>query len=283
MVSKLLILGMIPFDSGKTSLAIQIAEYLRSQERRTEYFKPVSGHNYWYRYAHTQECINTGQLVSYDATRVRKEIGSNISPLIVNPVHSLFVPARLERPGRAYLSTLGLAGWDSFLALQRISIAKNNEIQNKMAMARGLIEKRKLIITEEEANALAADSEIVEVSSLEEAREFECAFFETAVNNAFRFVAGEADYVVIESFNDSVWPWEGLEVVDNVLVVGPGQVFIYDPTRIRKAAFLAKRGEAPIREVTFSRIEDMLLPLDRIELHPQKGIDTKLIRSLIDE
>lgn len=152
-----------------------------------------------------------------------------------------------------------------------------------MAMARGLIERGKLIITEEEANALAADSEIVEVSSLEEAHKFECAHFETAVNSAFRVVTRETDYVIIESFNDSIWPWEGLEAVDNVLVVGPGQVFVYDPAKMRKAAFLTKRGEAPIREVTFTRIEDMLLPVERIELHPQKGIDKKLIRALIDE
>ncbi len=271
---------MIPFDSGKTTLSLQLAEYLISQGQRVEYFKPVSGHNYWYHYDHTAACIESGQLVSFDAARVRDVIGSRVPPQVANPVHSLFVPARLERPSRYHFNTLGLAGWDSFLAIQRISVFENGRIKTMMAVAKDLIDKKQIILTQEEMAALTADAEVVPISSLEEARAFECDHFETAINRAFSETARESDFVIIESFNDSVWPWEGLVDVDGVLLVGPGQAFAFDPDKTRKAAFLTKRGAAPIREVTFTRIDDLLRPIERYELHPKDGLGTKEIEKI---
>ncbi len=281
MVRRLLIIGMIPFDSGKTQLAIRIGEHLVSQGEHVEYFKPLSGHNYWYKYRHTMKCIETGQLVSYDASRVRERVPSRVSPLFTNPVHTLFVPARLERPDKPYLNSLGFGGWDSFMVLQRFTRADGEQERSTVLVARDLVEQRKVMIAPEEVHRLTAEVETVDVKSLEEAQAYERTNFDRAVESAFERVESKADTVLIESFNDSVWPWEGLTHVGAVVLVGPGHAFMYDPEKMRRAALLVRRGDAPLREVTFLRVEDLLRPVKSFHLSPETGLTDDQLEILL--
>ncbi len=272
MVTRILILGINTFDSGKTKLAIQLCGALRGKGREVEYFKPVSGHNYWYRYEHTKDCIQERQLVSYDAVRTRQEIDSRVPIQVANPVHTLWVPSNIERPGRTYFSTLGLAGWDAFFGIQRFTRPDNGELDSIFLVAKQLIDNQSILLTHAETKHLVDGEDCLPVASLERAQDIERELFEDTVNASFAAIEKISDTVVIESFNDSVWPWEGLGRVDKVFAVGPGQMFIYNPEKIRKAAFLTHRGNAPIREVTFSRIADLLLPEKRYELKPEVGL-----------
>jgi len=277
--TRVLIVGLNPFDSGKTGAAIQIIQSL-SENHKVEFFKPVSGHNYWYRFEHTRYCLDNRKLVSYDATRVRQVLRSTVHDFLANPVHVLYAPAHLQRPGENLTSTLGLAGWDSVLVMQRMSHPLGNGVQSTMLIAKDLIQKGRLLVTPEEAARLSEGTTLQAVTRLEEVQKVENDCFETFVGESFKELEKASDIVVIESFNDSVWPWEGLDKVDIVLAVGPGHVFSYEPERFRRASVLVKLDSVPIREVTFGRIADLLKPIRKVALLPAEGLTDEAVREM---
>ncbi|MFQ5833817.1 MAG: hypothetical protein ACE5H4_14005 [Candidatus Thorarchaeota archaeon] len=261
MARRVLLVGMNTFDSGKTTYAKLAAESVSESGSSVEYFKPLSAHNYWYSYSHTQSCLKREMLFSYDVATVRGVIGSKVHEYVSNPVHRMYAPTISERPFSGVVSTLGLAGWDSVISMQRFSTPDESGVVSTTLVAEALIEEGGLILTSEEADRLMRGTKKMGVSSFEEIREFENAHYEEYVSDAFSAVENVADLVIIESFNDTVWTWEGLDHVDIALVIGPGQVFQYDPKRLRKAALLKRRSNMPIREVTFNRIADLVKPL----------------------
>ena len=279
MATRVLITGMNAFDSGKTTFTIQLMKRLQNDESLLEYFKPISGHNYWYRFPHTKRCLELGQLVSYDAYTVRKQFASSIPITISNPVHTLYAPLKTERPSQSYLAnTLGLAGWDSVFVTKRLSHPSENGVKSVMLVAQSLLDNDLLIITQEEINKLTSNTDMIPVSSLEEVQSFENQALETMIDGSFSLSEKSADIVFIESFNNSAWPWEGLEYVDHVFTVGPGHVFQYDPERFRKAVMLIHKGTLPIREISLNRVDDLLKPTSRFQLHTSNGLPDSLGR-----
>ncbi len=280
MAKRVLLVGMNSFDSGKTHVAIRLSKLLAEEGQSVEYFKPLSGHNYWYNHEHTKTCLQNGVLASKDAIAVR-EVLSPKSPIeIANPVHNLFVPMRLEKPMQNLTNTLGLAGASSILTLERFSRPDASGIDTTVLVAQKLVEEERLIIKQEEVGMLTRGAGILSVNSLEEVQEFERLNFEKHVTDSFTEVEKSADVVIIEGFNNTVWPWDGLERVDTVLLISPGHIFTYDPERFRKAAYLMIRGGRPIREVTFGRISDLLKPMYRGEIRPETEITTEDLEQL---
>jgi predicted P-loop ATPase/GTPase len=280
MTMRVLLAGMNSFDSGKTRFAIQLSKTLSAEGRPIEYFKPLSGHNYWYNHEHTSDCLENGVLASMDALKVRKFLKPKSPIELANPVHSLFVPMRLEKPMQNLPNTLGLAGASSILTMERFSRPEGSGIDTTVLVAQRLVEEERLIIKQEEVGMLTRGAGILSVSNLEEVQEFERLNFEQHVSESFTEVEKSADVVIIEGFNDATWPWDGLEKVDVVLLIGPAHVFSYDPERFRKAAYLMNRGNLPIREVTFGRISDLLKPINRLELRPESDISVDDLEQL---
>jgi len=244
------------------------------------YFKPVSGHNYWYNYEHTKICLKRGQLISKDARRAIEELGITSGPYLINPIHSLFVPARIERPLQNLHSSLGLAGASSILVMQRFSKPEGDGFDTTMLVADELVEEERVMIGLDEVGKLSHEASIYSADSLETFQEFENQHFENYVTKAFSQIEKTADNVIVESFNDSAWPWENLLEVDHVLVVSPGHVFSYDPERFRKGTFLYHRGHFPIREVTFGKMSDLLKPSSRLDLKPDTHLDAQNAKEL---
>jgi predicted P-loop ATPase/GTPase len=277
---RILIAGMNPFDSGKTELSIRLVKALTTAGNAVEYFKPISGHNYWLHHQHTQTCLERGMLVSKDATRVRQAYESGSSLLLSNPVHALYTPASLDKPLKMITNTLALAGWSSVLVMERFSRPTNGSIDTTMLVADNLVENEEVILTHEEVGKLSHGASIVQVDSLEEVQEFERQNFERHVTDSLRRVERDRDVVVIEGFNDAAWPFDGLEKVDTLLVTGPGHVYIYNPDKFRQAAYMMNRGNLPIREVTFGRVADLLRPLGLHRLTPDTELTAKDLEEL---
>lgn len=272
-MARILIVGANSFDSGKTRLAIELGKTLQDYGRSVGYFKPVSGHNYWYNHEHTKECLSSGKLVSKDASSVKRELDITSDLYLMNPIHSLFVPARIEKPLQNIRSSLGLAGASSILVMQRFSRPQEGGLDTTMLIADSLVEEERVILGFEEVGKLSYDSSIFSADNLETFQEFEQQHFENYVSESFAEIEKSDETIIIESFNDSAWPWENLVEVDHVLVVSPGHIFSYDPERFRKATFLYHRGRLPIREVTFNRMSDLLKPTNRVEIRPDTKLD----------
>lgn len=265
-------MGIHSFESGKTELAKRMVAAFSYSSQSVEYFKPLSGHNYWYQYEHTKACLKEGVLVSKDAIDVRTTFSPKSPVELANPVHNLFVPLRIEKPLQTLRNTLGLSGSSSILTMERFSRPTSSGIDTTVLLAQGLVEEERLMIGLDDVGKLTKDAAIWEVNNLEAVQDFENNNFETHVSESFKYIEGLSEVVIIEGFNDAAWPWDDLESVDVVLVVGPGHVFSYDPEKFRKAAYLMKRGQLPIRGVTFGRISDLLKPINRIELTPETNL-----------
>ena len=272
-MSRILIVGANSFDSGKTRFAIELGKHLKDSGQSVGYFKPISGHNYWYNHEHTKQCLDTGKLVSKDASRAKEELGISTDLFLMNPIHSLFVPARIERPLQNIRSNLGLAGASSVLVMQRFSRPVEDGFDTTMLIADSLIEEESVIIGLNEVGKLSHNSSIFSADNFETFQEFENQHFENHVSEAFAEIERTAEIIIIESFNDSAWPWEGLTKVDHVLVVTPGHVFRYDPERFRKGTFLYHRGRLPIREISFSKMSDLLKPTSGFDIKPDTPLD----------
>ncbi len=281
MSTRILLVGMSSFDSGKTTFAGLLIDRIQEHYDSIEYFKPISAHNYWQRFAHTQQLLEQKRIYSADLASIKSKTISQKNEYILNPIHRLYVPTSSGKPLSNIPSTLGLAGPDSVVALQRFSWPEGKVVRSTVLAAENIVERGSLLLTSEELQLLTDGVERQAVDSLEEIQQFETANLEDCVSSAFSQVEDETDLVVIESFNDTAWVWEGLESADLVIVVGPGQVFSYDPERFRKAAFLQKRPSMPIREVTFSRINDLLKPLSHEAWSPLALESTQIIRSVL--
>lgn len=279
-MSRILIVGAHSFDSGKTRLSINLGKHLKESGQSVGYFKPISGHNYWYNYEHTKRCLDSGKLVSKDASRIKEELSIENDVYLMNPIHSLFVPARIERPLQNIHSSLGLAGASSVLVMQRFSRPVGSEFDTTMLIADSLVEEEIVMIGLDEVGKLSHNSSILSADNLETFQEFEQQQFESIVSETFGEIEKLADTVIIESFNDSAWPWEKLVEVDHVLVVTPGHIFRYDPERFRKATFLYHRGSLPVREVSFRRMSDLLKPTHHVEIRPDTELDCDKMRAI---
>ncbi|MFW9966172.1 MAG: hypothetical protein ACFFEA_03390 [Candidatus Thorarchaeota archaeon] len=282
MSTRILLVGMNSFDSGKTTFAGLLIDEISHYSDSIEYFKPISAHNYWQRFAHTQYCIEHKRLFSADLATIKTKINSQKDEYLLNPIHRLYVPASSSKPLANIPSTLSLAGPDSVIALQRFSWPEETKVRSMALVAEQLIEQGDLLLTNEQLEHLIEGVEKQSINSLEEIQQYESENLESYLSSSFSQVEYGTDIVVIESFNDTAWIWEGLDIVNLVLVIGSGQVYRYEPERFRKAAFLQKRRSMPIREVPFSRINDLLKPRSRDTWTPV-GLETTEMLSGIFE
>jgi predicted P-loop ATPase/GTPase len=280
MARRVLLVGMNSFDSGKTQVASRLSTALSDEGVSVEYFKPISGHNYWFNHEHTKTCIENGILVSKDVLEVRKLLKTRVPVELSNPVHSLFVPMRLEKPMQNLTNTLGLAGSSSILTMERLSRPSKSGIETTVLVAQNLVDDNLLIIAEEEIRRLTRGASVLSVKNLEDVQEFEQLHFEHYVSESFSQIEKHTDFVIIEGFNDAAWLWDGLEHVDTVLLISPAHIFSYDPERFRKAVYLMNRGNLPIRDVTFGRIADLIKPIRHLQFKPDSDFSDEDLEHL---
>ncbi len=273
---------MLPFDSGKTTVARQIVRTLHDKGHAVEYFKPVSGHNYWYRFEHTEECLRRRMLLSYDVVRIEPLLNDTVHPFVRNPAHSLYVPARLDTYARPRFSTFGLAGWESHIVMERLSHSSSNgDIDSEMLIADSLIDSGTVIISREEAECLSTSTRRVHVSTIEALQRFESEHLDRYVSSCFELLERTAEVLVIESFSDSVWPWRGLDRIDRVFAVGPAHLFEYPSDKFVRAIELYDRPDAEIRNITYQSIAEVVHPIRRLILRPMNGLSEQEIAQLL--
>ncbi|MGY5876815.1 MAG: hypothetical protein RTU30_13785 [Candidatus Thorarchaeota archaeon] len=281
MARRLLIVGMSSYDSGKTQFARQLVSNFATADVNVEYFKPISGHNNWFKNDHTQRCLQEKILHSHDAAVVRDAFSSKIPITIANPIHRLLAPVRLSTPSDLEYHSLVFGGWDSMLTIERLTQAVDGTPKSISLVAEKMVNAGRVYLTQDEMSILTSDTKIIPIDSTEELRSFEDKNFETYVQSCFEVVEGQSDVLIIESFNDAVWPWEGLEDVNSVIVVGPGHAFEYDPVRVKKAVSLLHKPSRPIRDLAFRWVGEYVKPLRRIELKPNIGLDNEELSRIL--
>jgi predicted P-loop ATPase/GTPase len=142
-----------------------------------------------------------------------------------------------------------------------------------MLVADALIDGQKLLLNTAEKHALTGDARRITVSNIQEVQEYERQHLDDCVDSSFAAIEAGSGLIIIESFNDSVWPWPSLDRVDVAVAVGPGHVFRFDPEKIRRAVDYSMDKEVGARALTFYGLSDLVKPTQRYEFKAEVGLD----------
>jgi len=227
--------GLLPFDSGKTTLSAQLLSALSSSyPLRIAPFKPLSGSNLYYHYTKLKEYSSRfNSLISLDIVELLSHLSSDISnPSLFNPVHRLHTPAVpyyffTENSLKTYYSRFT----NSIPLIQRFTIV---EKENKF--------KTHYIINEQaySNNKFLNDSSLIS-SLLKEADGFYYyrdeqeyyvlneQYYAEATNSTFEYLKAHYPVILIEGFNNAAHPAWCVREANIILLVGPGTVFVYEP------------------------------------------------------
>jgi len=216
---KLLIVGFLEYDSGKTSLALSLLKQLK----RYDFIgvKPIAGHSVWHQYITVIYSLKLGILVGEDAYRIADLIGmTDILPLL-NPVDLLISPkdpylssGEIERPFNVALMRVSNCRGDDIVSEHYIC---EDVVRGVPPTIRHVIDilRRKLKPRPKSTN-------------LREIHEFLLKRAGSIADACLKKVYEEYENVVIESFNNAAFPTPLSLDVDYVVAVSPGKVYIYD-------------------------------------------------------
>ncbi|MEM4717893.1 MAG: hypothetical protein QXE81_03930 [Desulfurococcaceae archaeon] len=223
---KILVAGLIPYDSGKTWFTLSSAMYTRSRGLNTRVFKPIAGHSLWYSPSTIRKSIAQSILVGNDIS-LYYENGLVENPAIGNPIALATIPPDPTYYGDKIDSYfLEIEQAISTLAISRItdcstSLSQHYYYPENIKKAPGLIGKTitKLVnkLKAEKSNVLS----LLNYTSSQES--------EKNINICFEKISKDADILFIESFNDAATPYTSLiSRVDYFIIVAPGRVLVYD-------------------------------------------------------
>ena len=272
-IFKVLIVGLLPYDSGKTTLAMGLIAGLRRLGYKITPFKPISAHNWYTQYNATIVGMKYGIPLSEDIIKLVEAAEVNERFEILNPVDSVTAPLN---PG---------AFWDwhspsSFytyasnffrqVLVSRISfILSDNRIVNYGFLNKFSIEKRLIIFQPEVLSRITRKlGKIEKVEKISFLAEILASNSMPAIEHSLDYLKNKYRVVAIESFNDAAWPLPRNESVDVVVAVAPGQALIYDPEKYKLAVFLREHVMKPYKGAVLCDIFDLIKPIERIEVPP---------------
>ncbi|AWR97036.1 ATPase [Acidianus sulfidivorans JP7] len=224
---KILINGILPFDSGKTTFSLFLLKELRNSGLDVRPLKPVAGHNAWYSFTTLVRSHDLGILVGNDALKYYDETHLDIRQ--INPFAALFSPVDLEKIhfNIDYYNELMSQGLP---VLVRISCEKDeyyginfeklipNSLYNSLDQL--YQDFNPTILSVEKLRELIYDSWRIADHCI------------TLMSNNLK--EKREENVIIESYNDASAPTESSKDADIIFTVSPGKVFIIDGKEFRK-------------------------------------------------
>lgn len=254
----LLVVGLLPHESGKTTFASSLVEEAKERGIDVGVSKPVSGFSGWYQYDYVVKSIEKRLLIGEDVYRLHEAAKSSDPIEIESPVVSLLLtpdPERVEWKSAAYTS----------LALQYLILAVRvtNINQSRHYYVPQNIERTTTTLRKEVEKLVAAvnprqigveDIERLLLASRKDADE------------CLNYIKQKHEFTVIESYNNAAAPTTGSVESDIVVAIAPGKAAVFSGSNYRKAIIALSDLKEPWKVTT----ED-IIPL----LHPEKTIELK--------
>lgn len=249
-MSEILITGVLPENSGKTTLAEDLIREAREEGFDVGVSKPVCSTNGWYYPEVIKKSSELGFLVGRDVLRLHRAAKSEDSMELENPVCSLAMPVDPEKfewnldvtLSSYQIALIRVTGDERmhFLVssnLERFTNFLRNETQDLVESLEGEVE----------------EIEMEEIESvLEEAR--------MTSNKILRRMRKRYEVLFVESFSNVASPNEEALNSDVVIAVAPGRAAVYDGERYRKAMEILSDLRAPW-EISTSDVIRFLRPL----------------------
>jgi predicted P-loop ATPase/GTPase len=220
---RLLISGLLRFDSGKTTTGLGLLSRFKEVGITIRPLKPVAGHNSWYSFSTLLRSIEMGILAGNDALKYHDESGVDVRE--INPFAVMLGvpdPALFMDSTRTYLRYME-EGMPIMLRLEDCSSRKGVHLVTRSVqyLPSGL---RKYV------EELSLKVEAIEVEEREARELVERSWL--LADGCVKMWKGD---LLIESYNDAAVPTPSSLDVEIVLIVAPGRVFMYDGVRFKEA------------------------------------------------
>lgn len=259
---RVFICGVLAENSGKTTFTQALLAEARRRGLKAYPFKPLSGHSYWWQYDSFKRCLEGGCLVCEDIYRLAEACGGVDLPLeVLNPADMLLRPP----PSIPRLLASPPVQSYEWLAIGRFTACSEGAAYHVLFYNEGNVDGE----VERLLDAMRPRAEAaIPVRSFKEFLDLHRSHYHVSVDSCFREVERRSpDLVVIESFNDSVYPWRGVEEAELVVAVAPGAAFIYEA----KAFLDAVRRAPDPYTATFSDVASSVEPSSMRPLPPMSG------------
>lgn len=225
----ILVVGLLPRDSGKTTVSRFIAGFLRENGVAVSVFKPVSGHNWFYQYEAYLRSFECGVLFCEDIIKLRDAAGIDEPYELLNPVDFLLSPldpffyADRDSIGEFFIrSSIEFAQ----AVIGRITYVEDDKLFNTYLLNEEALHESIMRI-EYIGRFLDNADKVVKPRDW---REFEHILYDLtpkATSTCYNRLKSKYDVMVIESFNDAAYPCNEAFNSKYVVVVSPGRVFLY--------------------------------------------------------
>ncbi len=222
------VFGTLPDNSGKTCLSRSLIIDFINDGRRVSAFKPLSGHNFWWQYDNYLRCLGSGSLFSEDAYRLWVTCGKRFPLEVINPADLLLSVPDMSKAyfhGVKPSDLLGCSIYNWFIA-GRFTLLEKRKMRNVFYFREdtGMIETKDLVeVLKERAE------EYYLVRSFRDFLLLHKRFYLRAAESCFKHVLKNSDVVVVEGFNDSVYPFSSVKNASAVLGVSPGFILVFEP------------------------------------------------------
>ncbi|RLF05778.1 MAG: hypothetical protein DRK00_03530 [Thermoprotei archaeon] len=256
---RLLIVGYLETDSGKTSLAISLIRALKARRRIVLAAKPIAGHSAWHQY---QTVINSRKLrllVGEDAYRLATEVNMVDKVQLLNPIDVLIAPMDPARTG-------GLVEEPLNIAIMRVTSC-GRELKVDHFICEEVVEKTPRLLAYELREVARSLRPPPKKLSLLEAREVLEREASARADECLALLEKECEDLVIESFNNAAAPTPKSLKADYVLAVTPGRVDLFDGSEYREAvSVIASLGM--LTKLTVGEVSRYLKPLHTAWVRP---------------
>ena len=233
---KILVVGLIPYEAGKTTVAKAVVGELVSRGFSVGVSKPVAGHNLWYQSASIRNTLEHKVLVGEDAVALKRIAGIEDPIEIINPLDIALAPI----DPIYYLKNLRgfheiLSSMISSAIMMRISLCLDkSRVETNHFLVKDRFDrlpKTIRVLVSRIASSIKPQPVYIESEVLEEL--FLRGYI--AAETCYNAIKNLYQVLVIESFNDSATPISSIEDISSVIAVSPGKTLIYDGETYSKA------------------------------------------------
>ncbi len=280
---KILVTGVLRYESGKTSLALELLNSFKEVGIDIYPYKPIGGHSGWYQYTTIINSIKLGKLVGEDAYHYAEAINCIECIEQISPLDLLLVPHDIkfyQNRIRRYIDLID----DIFT--QIILIRLTTIIDGSFRTVHYLIKDNYRYILESMKNVLkdliksikyTVEIGVEELTSLILNPELY-----RMLDNILAYHESRHELVLIESFNDVALPIPSAINSSYIVVVAPGRVLLYDGNSFRRAVEIVSDVFRPLALSMSSILRIMKQPLLSLPIPPKQLIYTGVSKTASD-
>lgn len=266
MTMKILVVGMLPYDSGKTWASIQLGLSLISNGYTTVYFKPLGASEVWRQFRSFKDSVKMGKLVLEDALKASRILELKESLEAINPVAIYTAPLDVEK-----------YGWNVRMFIDDSTDIRRTSVLVRISECRGELKTQHFLLTRNlERTVGTVRSLILELIKKLKPKPISLVgegLVEDllsrgveAAEKCLKKLQEEYEVVVVESYSNEALPLP-IRDLEYVVAASQGKLAVYSGDRYLEA-IEAIRSVKGISILTTGEVLRLLKPVRVVEVKP---------------